>query len=71
MPHNVRYNVQFAGYSKRNGSPVSGLVAEMFEAMGISGIHHTTLLFSKIVRDAVIPSHWTKGVIINFYKGKG
>jgi hypothetical protein len=49
----------------------TGVVAEMFKAMGEDGVRRMTELCNEVVREGKIPEDWSRSWMVSIYKGKG
>src|SRR6478609_6838136 len=50
----------------------TGVVAEMFKAMGEDGVRRMTDLCNEVVREGKIPEDWSTSFwMVSIYKGKG
>ena len=49
----------------------SGVVAEMLNAAGESGMAWITDICNLIIKEGTIPEDWKKSWIVSIYKGKG
>ena len=49
----------------------TGVVAEMFKAMGEEGVRRMTDLCNEVVKEGKIPEDWSRSWMVSIYKGKG